>query len=179
MIDVRREAGCWNVQRAQPWTGSDWNPIAGAPNLLSAINVWAFSPTDDWASPQSDVWAVRDDAIEAHYDGASWGRTIAGSALKSSIWGSGPSDIYALSTFDLVDYDGDSWTDVAHQKIGAPNLRLFLAMHGTSSTRHLGGWATARGGRIHGADLSLPALIGVGLSPHEHDRPGPRCSAST
>ena len=164
--------------------GSDWNPVSGAPNLITAIDVWAFSPSDVWvidgsatvqrydgdswstldsgssggllcifalsptevwlcagrevlfydgttftpmdvstptgldgitavwASSQTDVWAVGDDAIVAHYDGASWGRTIAGSPFKSSIWGSGPSDIYALSTFDLVHYDGSSWTEV-------------------------------------------------------------------
>lgn len=266
-------------------TGSDWKPADGAPNLLSAIDVWAFSRTDVWvidgsstiqrydgdrwsalssgsdaglqcifalsatevwlcagddllfhdgtsfelvdvsaptglsgitdvwASSPSDVWAVGDDAIIAHYDGAAWRRTIAGSPFKSSIWGSGPTDVYVLSTFDLVHYDGSSWTEidldagggdgqvwgtsandvwvmtdsseishfdglrwetidtfdfvgdlaavwgpspddlwavgsagaiahydgdswrqVTHQRIGAPYLRLFLAVHGTSST---------------------------------------------
>ena len=165
-------------------TGSGWRPAEGAPNLLAAMDVWAFSPTDVWvvdgsstiqrydgdgwstlssesdagllcifalsptevwlcsgddvvfydgatfesmeasqptglrgitdvwASSRSDVWAVGDDAIIAHYDGGAWGRTIAGSPFKSSIWGSGPSDVYALSTFDLVHYDGSSWTEI-------------------------------------------------------------------
>ena len=34
----------------------------------------------------------------------------------------------------IAHYDGKSWRQVAHQKIGAPYLRLFLAVHGTSST---------------------------------------------
>jgi len=165
-------------------TGSDWKQANGAPNLLSAIDVWAFSQTDVWvidgsstiqrydgdrwsalssgsdagvrcifalsatevwlcagndllfydgtsfesvdvsgptglsgitdvwASSPTDVWAVGDDAIIAHYDGAAWRRTIAGSPFKSSIWGSGPTDVYALSTFDLVHYDGSSWTEI-------------------------------------------------------------------
>ena len=34
----------------------------------------------------------------------------------------------------IAHYDGNSWRQVAHQQIGAPYLRLFLAVHGTSST---------------------------------------------
>ena len=34
----------------------------------------------------------------------------------------------------IAHYDGNSWRQVAHQKIGAPYLRLFLAVHGTSSS---------------------------------------------
>jgi len=164
--------------------GDDWKPASGAPDLTSAIDVWAFSRadvwlidgspivqrfdgdswstlesgsggglqcifalsptevwlcaggdvlfydgatftamdvstptglggiTDVWASSQTDVWAVGDDAIVAHYDGMTWGRTIAGSPFKSSIWGSGSTDIYALSTFDLIHYDGLGWTEI-------------------------------------------------------------------
>jgi hypothetical protein len=69
--------------------------------------------TDIWASSPSDVWMVGDDAIIAHYDGAAWSRAIAGSPFKASIWGSGPTDIYALDTFDLVHYDGTEWSEVS------------------------------------------------------------------
>ena len=165
---------------------------------------------DVWAASRSDVWVVGDDAIVGHYDGTSWRRTLAGSPFKSSIWGSGPTDIYALDTFDLVHfdgatwnevpldaggggtqvwgtsasdvwvmtdssdvhhfdgsswqtleidfdpaavwgpasndlwaagspgsiahYDGSAWREVTHQQIGAPYLRRFVAVHGTSST---------------------------------------------
>ena len=168
--------------------------------------------TDVWAASRSDVWVVGDDAIIGHYDGTAWKRTIAGSPFKTSIWGSGPADIYALDTFDLVHfdgstwnaitldagsgggqvwgtsasdvwvmtdssdlshfdgaswrtvqtdfvgelasvwgpassdlwaaggagsiahYDGKAWREVTHQEIGAPYLRRFVAVHGTSST---------------------------------------------
>jgi hypothetical protein len=69
--------------------------------------------TDLWASSASDVWVVGDDAIIAHHDGAAWKGTIAGSPFKTSIWGSGPMDIYALDTFDLTHYDGSTWSDVS------------------------------------------------------------------
>ena len=68
--------------------------------------------TSIWASSPSDVWAVGDDAIVAHFDGTTWTRTIVGSPFKSSIWGSGPRDLYALSTFDLSHYDGIAWSEV-------------------------------------------------------------------
>jgi hypothetical protein len=41
--------------------GSDWNPVSGAPNLLSAIDVWAFSPTD--------VWVIDGSATVQRFDG--------------------------------------------------------------------------------------------------------------
>jgi hypothetical protein len=69
--------------------------------------------TDVWAASRSDVWVVGDDAIIGHYDGTTWTRTIAGSPFKTSIWGSGPTDIYALDTFDLTHFDGSTWSEVA------------------------------------------------------------------
>jgi len=68
--------------------------------------------TDLWASSRSDVWVVGDDAIVGHYDGTTWTRTITGSPFKTSIWGSGPTDIYAVDTFDLVHFDGSTWKEV-------------------------------------------------------------------
>lgn len=176
--------------------------------------------TDIWATSASDVWAVGDESIAAHYDGTSWtGRSI-GSSFNSSVWASGPDDVYVMGTFDLVHYDGsmwteidldngagdgqvwgtsasdvwvmtdsyamshfdgsawetietvdfvgdlaavwgpapddlwaagsagsiahydgDSWDEVTHQRIGAPYLRLFVAIHGSSSSNV---WAVGR-----------------------------------
>ncbi|MCC7537955.1 MAG: hypothetical protein IT379_17145 [Deltaproteobacteria bacterium] len=76
------------------------------PTGLSAI-------TDVWASSANDVWAVGDDAIAAHYDGTTWSRHSIGASFNSSVWGSGPDDVYVLGTFDLVHYDGSAWTEVS------------------------------------------------------------------
>jgi hypothetical protein len=65
-----------------------------------------------WASSTSDVFVVGNDAIVAHYNGATWGRTIVGSPNKTSIWGSGPTDVYTMSVFELSHYDGATWTEV-------------------------------------------------------------------
>jgi len=83
------------------FTASD---VAGPTGLdgLSAI----------WASAANDVWVVGDDAIVAHYTGSAWQRSIVGSPFKSSIWGTSPSNVYALSTFDLSHFDGLSWTEI-------------------------------------------------------------------
>ena len=160
-----------------------WGPAAGAPALMAAIDVWAFSTTDVWvldggpsvhrfdgqswslletpstgvncifalsasdvflcagtqvlhydgatftasevstatgldgisdvwATSRSDMWVVGDDAVVGHYNGTAWTRTITGSPFKTSIWGSAPNDIYAVDTFDLVHFDGSTWNEV-------------------------------------------------------------------
>ena len=86
--------------------------------------------TDLWATSRSDVWVVGDDAIIGHYDGTAWRRTLAGSPFKSSIWGSGPTDIYALDTFDLVRFDGTTWNEVTLDAGGGGGSQVW----GTSSS---------------------------------------------
>ena len=139
--DVWVVDGSSTIQRydGDGWTALDSGGDAGLLCIfaLSATEVWlcsgsdllfydgaTFEPvevsqptglrgiTDVWASSLNDVWAVGDDAIIAHYDGVAWGRSTAGSPFKSSVWGSGPNDVYALSTFDLVHYDGSTWTEI-------------------------------------------------------------------
>lgn len=83
-----------------------------------------------WASSGSDIWAVGDDAIAAHYNGTTWERFQFGSPFKSSVWGSGPSDVYALSTFDLYHYDGAAWTEVTLDGAGAGDGQVW----GTSAS---------------------------------------------
>jgi len=88
------------------WDGSAFTAtdVTTGTGLDGLTAVWASSPTD--------LWAVGDDAIVAHGDGATWSGTIAGSPFNSSIWGSGPTDLYALGTFDLIHYDGSGWSEV-------------------------------------------------------------------
>jgi hypothetical protein len=114
--------------------------------------------TDIWASSPSDVWAVGDDAIIAHYDGTDWSKTIAGSPFKTSIWGSGPTDIYALDTFDLVHYDGTKWSEVSSDETrggdqvwgtGASDVWL---MNGSETLGHFdgAGWKEVETGDLVG-----------------------------
>ena len=55
--------------------------------------------------------------------------TRAGSPFNVSVWGSGPSDVYALGTFDLLHYDGTTWTNVDIHA-GGDEARVF----GTSAS---------------------------------------------
>ena len=53
----------------------------------------------------------------------------------AAVWGPSPDDLWAVgSAGAIAHFDGESWRQVAHQKIGSPYLRLFVAVHGTSST---------------------------------------------
>lgn len=83
------------------FTTSDVTPTTGLDGLTAL-----------WAASAHDVFVVGSDAIVAHYNGTSWGRTIVGEPNKSSIWGSSPNDVYALGTFDLSHFDGSAWSPV-------------------------------------------------------------------
>lgn len=67
-----------------------------------------------WADADDDVWVVgSEQSFVAHWDGAAWTGSFTGPTFASSIWGSGPDDVYALGTFDLMHTDGSgTWTPV-------------------------------------------------------------------
>jgi hypothetical protein len=74
----------------------------------------------------------------AHYDGGAWtmvelDRDFVGDL--GAVWGPAADDLWAVgSAGAIAHFDGDAWHQVAHQRIGAPYLRQFVAVHGSSST---------------------------------------------
>ena len=88
-----------------------------------------------WGTSANDVWVMTDDSEISHFDGARWETidTFDFVGDLAAVWGPSPNDLWAV--------DGDSWRQVAHQRIGAPYLRLFVAVHGTSSTN---AWAVGQ-----------------------------------
>jgi hypothetical protein len=72
----------------------------------------------------------------SHFDGSDW-QTIETEDFVgdlASVWGSAPDDLWgAGGAGAIAHFDGDSWDEVAHQKIGAPYLRQFVAVHGSAS----------------------------------------------
>lgn len=114
---------------------------------VSAVGLGSLS--DLWASSPNDLWIVGDQAILGHYDGTRWTGTRAGSPFNVSVWGSGPSDVYALGTFDLVHYDGTTWTNVDIHA-GGDDARVFgtsasdVWVSGSSELNHFDGmtWTT-------------------------------------
>lgn len=90
-----------------------------------------------WGTGANDVWVVTDSSEMSHFDGASWETldTFDFVGDLAAIWGPAPDDLWAAgSAGAIAHYDGRSWRQVTHQKIGAPYLRLFVSVHGTSST---------------------------------------------
>jgi hypothetical protein len=159
------------------WTPLDTKATGGVGCIfaLSPTDVWlcadtqalhyngtTFTPSDVmtptglsglsaiWASSANDVYAVGMDAIVAHYNGTTWSKTIVGEPNKTSIWGSGPGDIYTLGTFDLSHWNGTKWSPVALDS-GAGDGQVWgtsatdvWAMVGSSQVSHFDGtkWTT-------------------------------------
>jgi hypothetical protein len=76
---------------------------ASASGLEGMVGIYATS---------EELFAIGGDARVARFDGETWTSTIAGSPFKSSIWGSAGDDVYALDTFELVHFDGTTWSTV-------------------------------------------------------------------
>lgn len=90
-----------------------------------------------WGTSASDVWVMTDSYELNHFDGATWEVIETDDFIGdlAAVWGPAPDDLWAVgSAGSIAHYDGSSWDEVAHQRIGAPYLRLFLAVHGSSST---------------------------------------------
>jgi len=83
---------------------------------------------DVWASSATNAWVVGYGGI-FHFDGTNW--TNASSTASRSIWGSGASDIYAVTNSDtLIHYNGTTWS--APQTIS--NMTAINKVWGTSAT---------------------------------------------
>ncbi len=170
--------GSPTVQRfdGSTWTALQTPAMSGLGCIfaLSATDVWlcddtevlhyngtTFTPSDVmtptglsgldaiWADTSSDVFVVGSDAVVAHYDGVKWTRTAVGSSSYSSIWGSGPKDIYVLGTFELAHFDGTKWSKVALDNVGdgqvwGTSATDVWAMVGTTQVSHFDGmrWST-------------------------------------
>ena len=145
------------------FTGGAWTQMsAGEPNKSSiwgssATDVYAFGVFDlshydgnswtpvnvnlgggggqVWGTSANDVWAMGGSSEIAHYDGTTW-KTIELELVGelSALWGPAANDVWAVgSAGAIAHWDGSSWTQVGHQAIGAPYLRQFLDVHGSSA----------------------------------------------
>ena len=104
---------------------------------------WSEVSVDDagdgqvWGTSSSDVWVMSDSYTVSHYDGSSW-QTMENDDFVgdlAAVWGPSPDDLWAAgSAGSIAHYDGGSWDEVTHQRIGAPYLRMFVAIHGSSSS---------------------------------------------
>jgi hypothetical protein len=90
------------------YDGHAWAPPIVAGNYGPPTGLYAATPTD--------AWALGFDAVPMHWDGTTWSvvPAPASQALSnmSSIWGSGPHDIWAVGFGGVVHFDGSSWSAV-------------------------------------------------------------------
>jgi hypothetical protein len=89
-----------------------------------------------WGTGAADVWVMTDSSQLGHFDGASWQAVETADFVGdlAAVWGPAPDDLWAAGGAGAIaHYDGESWDQLAHQEIGAPFLRQFVAVHGTSS----------------------------------------------
>lgn len=114
------------------WDGGAWTAVDLGPGGGGGDGqVWGTGP--------SDVWVLTGSSDLHHYDGAAWqlidlfDSDFVGDL--SVVWGPAPDDLWAAgSAGSIAHWNGSSWDEVTHQSIGAPYLRLFLAIHGSSAT---------------------------------------------
>jgi hypothetical protein len=130
------------------YDGTSWTPVLEHPGL---------APNGVWASSASDVFLVGFQADEQrngnfivtsaiwHYDGSTWSpmSVPTGSEVLEEVWGSSPSDVYAVADDGFVlHYDGVQWTAMQQTD------QTLLGVFGSSAADV---YAVGLGGRvIHG-----------------------------
>jgi len=103
---------------------------------------YPFPQGDDlhgvWAASESDAWVVGDHGTILHWNGVRWTSVRSGTtASLTDIWGSGPNDVWAVSTASersivgdsgsVIHWDGTAWTKSATP--AGPNV--FKGVFGT------------------------------------------------
>jgi hypothetical protein len=91
----------------------------------SFSGVWGSGPDDVWAVGGSSAPHSRGAIV--HWDGARWSSSILPSTEASrpapyslsGVWGSGPSDVWAVGAGAILHWDGGEWTTYAHPLTGA------------------------------------------------------------
>jgi hypothetical protein len=115
------------------YDGTLWSPVLQQDGLV-LNGVWGSSASDVFAAG----FQVTQDATGQftvtsaiwHYDGSAWSPMTVprGDAVLQGIWGSSPSDVYAVGSAGLIlHYDGNRWTSSHH---GADDL---LAVSGLNA----------------------------------------------
>lgn len=112
------------------WDGRAWSEIPGVSNWFYS-GLWGASSDNVWASGQRPI---------IHWNGSAWAEQFA-EATYSFVWGSGPTDVWAITGDEGVDrtvrypgyvvghFDGGTWARIDTKLPGSPR-----AMWGSSSS---------------------------------------------
>jgi hypothetical protein len=103
-----------------------------------------------WSSSPDNVWAVGEDGIALHFDGAAWQPvTLPTFNILNAIWGSGPDDIWAAGEDGaMIHYDGGSWSRA--------EMRSFERLTDVRGSSADDVWALDSGGGTYHLDRRLP-----------------------
>jgi hypothetical protein len=112
---------------------------------LSHWNGTTWTESDDflvdhsdglWGSGASDIWAVSEFGVMAHWDGAAWTDTLPIDDDRfhedhTKVWGSGPGDVWAVGSFGaLSHWDGSRWSQTQYGTF--PYFPYLYAVHGSA-----------------------------------------------
>lgn len=126
------------------WDGSMWATETG----FETAGIFGFSDSDIWTVGAAEV---------THFDGSSWTtEQVTGNFV--SIWGSGPSDVWAAGySAAVLHYDGSTWTDRSAEVADSGPLQnvQFNAIHGSSADDV---WFVGNGAAVHwdGSEFTQP-----------------------
>jgi hypothetical protein len=68
--------------------GTSWSAMS-VPSGETVLN-------DVWGTSAADVYAVGDDGLVLHFDGAAWTGTPQADRTLLAVWGSAPDNVYAV-----------------------------------------------------------------------------------
>lgn len=99
------------------------------------LDIWG-GDGDVFGFASDDVWIVSESAEAMHWDGASWetyeNENFIGE--MGGLWGAASDDLWGVGIpGSIAHFDGQRWSEVKHQTIGSPYLRIFTAVHGSSA----------------------------------------------
>jgi Tol biopolymer transport system component len=88
----------------QYFDGSAWTRMSGGTtSTLNAV----------WGSSADSVLAVGENGVILRYDGNVWkGMDSVTDGTLTSIWGTGTNDVFATAFFDILHFDGSTWSIV-------------------------------------------------------------------
>jgi hypothetical protein len=85
------------------WRGGTGTVYRVATDRLGFDDVFAISDTD--------VWAVGEGNVLAHFDGSAWTPSkLQEASWLSAVWASGPNDVWAAGNFGIIGHYGGAWT---------------------------------------------------------------------
>jgi hypothetical protein len=97
--------GLGNVPKIVHFDGAQWtdaSPAVGEGELRSV-----------WGSAAADVWAVGEQGIMLHWDGATWTKVGVGTSRDLlGVFGTGSTDVWAVGRHTVLHYDGTTWSAV-------------------------------------------------------------------